>query len=78
MGFITHANGVQKSYNKVKSEKARQNVKERAHTNYHDNRDEILLQMKIQKFCKSKNINRDEFSKLVSIYGYDDVKKMFK
>jgi aconitase B len=77
--MLTHSNfNYVKTYNKIKSEKAKQNVKERAHANYHDNRDEILLQMKIQKFCKSKKINRDEFSKLVSIYGYEEVKKMFK
>ena len=78
MGFITHANGIPKSYNKIKSVKAYENKLARNRAYYAENKDEMLLQMKIQKYCKMNDLNRNEFGKLVSVYGYDATKLMFK
>ncbi len=80
---LTHSNfnyAVQsKSYNKIKSEKAKENKLPRNSAYYEAHRDDMLLRMKINKILK-KNANtpRQELEQLVSVYGYEAVKLMFK
>ena len=77
MGFITHANGIPKSY-KIKSVKAYENKLARNRAYYETHKEDLLLQMKIQKYCKMNDLNRSEFEKLVSVHGYEATKLMFK
>jgi hypothetical protein len=68
-----------KSYNKIKSEKAKENKLARNSEYYEAHKEEMILKMKINYILKKHpNLNREELEKLVSIYGYEEVKKMLK
>ena len=68
-----------KSYNKIKSEKAKENKLARNREYYEAHKEEMILRMKLNKILKKNaNTTRQELEQLVSIYGYEEVKKMFK